>query len=86
MLLPFVRDLFLELEKDEVFRTGLRPTHGTLRLTGLTDTARWLYAALLARAAAGPALLFTADNKQAEAAFDVLEIFYKLLNPAAGPR
>ena len=84
MLLPFVRDLFLELEKDEVFRTGLRPTHGTLRLTGLTDTARWLYAALLARTAARPALLFTADNKQAEAAFDVLETFYKLLNPAAG--
>ena len=87
MILPFVRDLFLELEKDELFRTGLRATRGTLRLTGLTDTARWLYAALLARAssaAARPVLLFTTNNKQAEAAFDVLATFYELLNPGAG--
>ena len=84
MVLPFVRDLFLELEKDELFRTRLRLPRGTLRLTGLTDTARWLYAALLARAAARPVLFFTANNKQAEAAFDVLATFRELLNPTAG--
>ena len=84
MILPFVRDLFLELEKDELFRMGLRAPRGPLRLTGLTDTARWLYAALLARAAARPVLLFTANNKQAEAAVDVLATFYELLNPGAG--
>ena len=84
MVLPFVRDLFLELKKDELFRTRLRLPRGTLRLTGLTDTARWLYAALLARAAARPVLFFTANNKQAEAAFDVLATFRELLNPTAG--
>ncbi len=109
MVLPFVRDLLLELEKSEAFHAALKAsvarasgpqfdkageTHGTpgrapvlrvaARLTGLTETARLLYTALLARAAGRPALFFTASNKQAEAAFDALQTFHDLLNPTAG--
>jgi transcription-repair coupling factor (superfamily II helicase) len=83
MVLPFVRDLFLELQKGRVFRSVQGEV--CLRVTGLTDTARLLYVALLAQAAGRPVLFFTANNKQAEAAVDVVQTFYQLIgSPGAG--
>jgi transcription-repair coupling factor (superfamily II helicase) len=85
MVLPFVRDLFLELEKGPQFRAVQGEVCARTRISGLTDTARLLYAALLARAASPgrPVLFFTADNKQAEAAVDVIQTFHELVG--AGP-
>ncbi|MCX6615572.1 MAG: transcription-repair coupling factor [Acidobacteria bacterium] len=83
MVLPFVRDLFLELQKGRVFRSVQGEV--CLRVTGLTDTARLLYVALLAQAAGRPVLFFTANNKQAEAAVDVVQTFYQLIgSPGTG--
>ncbi len=82
MVLPFVRDLFRELEKNAAFRAVLAEKRAASRVTGLTETARLVYAALLARASGRPAFFFTADNKQAEAAWDVLQTYYDLVHPA----
>ena len=70
MILPFVRELFAELEHAPGFervRRHLSLATGRRRVSGLTQTARALYIPLLVRTARRPVLLFTADNKAAEA-------------------
>ena len=70
MILPFVRELFAELEQAPGFervRRHLSLATGRRRVSGLTQTARALYIPLIVRAARRPVLLFTADNKAAEA-------------------
>ena len=54
MILPFVREIFAELEQSSSFdrvRRHLSLGVGRRRLSGLTNTARSLYLPLLARAA-----------------------------------
>src|SRR5580658_288002 len=75
MILPFVREIFAELERSSAFdRVQRRLSLGTgrLRVSGLTATARSLYLPLLARAARQPVILIVADNKAAEALQPVL--------------
>ena len=75
MILPFVREIFAELERSSAFdRVQRRLSLGTgrLRVSGLTATARSLYLPLLARAARQPIILIVADNKAAEALQPVL--------------
>jgi transcription-repair coupling factor (superfamily II helicase) len=70
MILPFVRDIFAELEQAPGFervRRHLSLATGRRRVSGLTQTARALYIPLIARAARQPVLVITADNKAAEA-------------------
>jgi len=70
MILPFVREIFAELEQSSSFdrvRRHLSLGVGRRRLSGLTNTARSLYLPLLARAAKQPVLVIVADNKAAEA-------------------
>ena len=70
MILPFVRDLFAELEHVPGFervRRHLSLATGRRRVSGLTQTARALYIPLIARAAKQPVIVITADNKAAEA-------------------
>ena len=65
MILPFVRELFAELEHAPGFervRRHLSLATGRRRVSGLTQTARALYIPLLVRTARRPVLLFTADN------------------------
>lgn len=69
MILPFVRDLFAELEHAPSFervRRHLSLATGRRRVSGLTQTARALYLPLIARAARRPVVVLTADNKAAE--------------------
>ena len=70
MILPFVREIFAELEQSPGFervRRHLSLGAGRRRVSGLTATARALYLPLMARAAKQPVVLIVADNKAAEA-------------------
>ena len=70
MILPFVRELFAELEQAPGFervRRHLSLGAGRRRVSGLTTTARALYLPLIARAARQLVLVVVADNKAAEA-------------------
>ena len=69
MILPFVREIFAELEHSPAFdrvRRHLSLGAGRRRVSGLTATARALYIPLMARAARQPVLVVVADNKAAE--------------------
>ena len=70
MILPFVREIFAELEQSSAFdrvRRHLSLGVGRRRVSGLTNTARSLYLPLLARAAKQTVIVVVADNKAAEA-------------------
>jgi transcription-repair coupling factor (superfamily II helicase) len=69
MILPFVRDIFAELEHCSGFDRVIRHLSlgaGRRRVSGLTATARSLYIPLMARAAKRPVVVVVADNKTAE--------------------
>jgi len=69
MILPFVRDVFAELEHFSGFERVTRHLSlgaGRRRVSGLTVTARALYLPLMARAARQPVIVLVADNKAAE--------------------
>jgi len=75
MILPFVREIFADLEHSSAFERVQRHLSlgtGRRRVSGLTATARSLYLPLLARAARQPVILVVADNKAAEALEPVL--------------
>jgi transcription-repair coupling factor (superfamily II helicase) len=70
MILPFVREVFAELEHSSGFervRRHLSLGAGRRRVSGLTATARAVYLPLMARAARQPVIVVVADNKAAEA-------------------
>jgi transcription-repair coupling factor (superfamily II helicase) len=70
MILPFVREIFAELEHASRFervRRHLSLGAGRRRVSGLTATARAIYLPLMARAARQPVIVVVADNKAAEA-------------------
>jgi len=69
MILPFVRELFADLENSVPFervRRHLSAGSGRRRVSGLTFTARALYIPFFVRAANTPCLVLVADNKAAE--------------------
>ena len=75
MILPFVREIFAELEHCSGFervRRHLSLGTGRRRVSGLTATARALYVPLMARAARQPVIVVVADNKAAEALEQIL--------------
>ena len=70
MILPFVREIFAELEHSSSFervRRHLSLGTGRRRVSGLTSTARALYLPFMAKAAKYPVIVVVADNKAAEA-------------------
>ena len=70
MILPFVREIFADLEHTSAFervRRHLSLGSGRRIVSGLTATARSLYIPLIARAAQHPVIVVVADNKGAEA-------------------
>jgi transcription-repair coupling factor (superfamily II helicase) len=70
MILPFVREVFAELEHSSGFERVTRHLSlgaGRRRVSGLTATARSLYLPLMARAAKQLVTIVVADNKAAEA-------------------
>jgi transcription-repair coupling factor (superfamily II helicase) len=79
MILPFVREIFAELEHSSGFERVRRHLSlslglgaGRRRVSGLTATARAIYLPLMARAARQLAIVVVADNKAAEGLESIL--------------
>jgi transcription-repair coupling factor (superfamily II helicase) len=85
MLLPFVRELFADVERLPAFtRAASHLREGTerMRVTGLSPAAKALIAVLLRRAVERPLLLVVADNRATEELVPVLRAFCELTSAA----
>ncbi|MGA7908963.1 MAG: transcription-repair coupling factor, partial [Candidatus Sulfotelmatobacter sp.] len=81
MLLPFVRELFADVEKLPAFARAashLKEGTGWIRVSGLTPTAKSLLLVLFQRAAGRPLILVTNDNRAVEDFVPVLRGFAEL--------
>src|ERR1700726_2808698 len=81
MLLPFVRELFTDVEKLPAFArvaSHLKEGTGRIRVSGLTPTAKALLLVLFQRAAARPLLVVVNDNRAADDLIPVLQAFCEL--------
>jgi transcription-repair coupling factor (superfamily II helicase) len=81
MLLPFVREIFAEVEQLPAFRrvtSHLRESTGRIGVTGLSVSAQALLTVLLQRQAERPFILVVADNRAAEDLLPVLGAFAEL--------
>ncbi len=85
MVLPFVRDLFTDVEKLPAFSrvaSHLKEGTGRIRVSGLIPTAKALLSVLLQKAAGRPMILVVADNRAAEDLVPVLQAFCELTGAA----
>ncbi|MBI1740065.1 MAG: transcription-repair coupling factor [Acidobacteriales bacterium] len=85
MLLPFVRELFADVEQLPAFTRAashLRESTGRIRVTGLSSAAKTLITVLLRRSVERPFLLVVADNRAAEELLPVLRAFCELTGAA----
>jgi transcription-repair coupling factor (superfamily II helicase) len=85
MLLPFVRELFADVERLPAFTRAashLRESTGRIGVTGLSPAAKALIAVLLRRASDRPFVLVVADNRAAEELMPVLRAFCELTQAA----
>jgi transcription-repair coupling factor (superfamily II helicase) len=85
-----IDDLLSDLTRHAAFqslagRITSAQAPAVLRLSGLTLTAKALYAVLLHRATARPQLIVVDGNKQAEALYPLLQTFADLADPSAAP-
>jgi len=81
MLLPFVRELFTDVEKLPAFTrvaSHLKEGTGRLRVSGLTPSAKALLLVLFQRAAARPLIFVVNDNRAVEDLIPVLRGFCEL--------
>src|ERR1035438_4831205 len=85
MLLPFVREIFAEVEQLPAFTrvaSHLRESAGRIRVTGLSPAAKALIIVLLRRTVERPFVLVVADNRVAEELLPVLRAFCELTGAA----
>src|SRR5467141_931754 len=83
MLLPFVRELFADVEKLPAFArvaSHLKEGTGRIGVSGLTPTAKVLLLVLFQRASSRSLLLVVHDNRAAEDLVPVLQAFCQLTN------
>jgi len=69
MILPFVREIFADVETSPAFAravTLVKGGAGRIRVSGLTPTGRALFYPLLQRASARPLVVVVADNRAVE--------------------
>jgi transcription-repair coupling factor (superfamily II helicase) len=81
MLLPFVRELFADVEKLPAFTrvaSHLREGTGRIRVSGLTPTAKALLLVLFQRSAQRPIIFVVNDNRAVEEFVPVLRGFCEL--------
>src|ERR1035441_666501 len=81
MLLPFVRELFVDVEKLPAFArvaSHLKEGTGRMRVSGLTPTAKALLLVLFQRAAGRPLIFVVNDNRAVEDFVPVLRGFCEL--------
>jgi transcription-repair coupling factor (superfamily II helicase) len=85
MLLPFVREIFAEVEQLPAFTRAashLRESAGRISVTGLSPAARALIIVLLRRTVERPFVLVVADNRAAEELLPILRAFCELTGAA----
>ncbi|HLB93533.1 MAG TPA: transcription-repair coupling factor [Terriglobales bacterium] len=85
MLLPFVREIFAEVEQLSAFKrvaSHLKESAGRIRVTGLSAPAKALLVILLRRTAERPFILVVADNRAAEELLPILRAFCELTGAA----
>src|SRR2546421_290714 len=85
MVLPFVRDLFTDVEKLPAFArvaSHLKEGTGRISVSGLTPTAKALLLVLLRRAADRPLILVGSDNRSMEDFVPLLQAFCELTGAA----
>ena len=78
MVLPFVRELFADVEKLPAFvraASPLRSGAGRRSLSGLTPAAQALYLPLFQRAAGRPLIVIVPGNRAADELLPVVEAF-----------
>jgi transcription-repair coupling factor (superfamily II helicase) len=81
MLLPFVRELFADVEHLPAFTRAtshLKEGAGRIRVSGLTPTAKALFLALFQRSAGRPIIFVVNDNRAVEDLMPVLRGFCEL--------
>ena len=86
MVLPFVRDLFADVENLPAFTRAashLKTGAGGISVSGLTPTAKALLIALLHRAAGKPLVVVVSDNRAAEDLQPVVAAFGELTGAIA---
>jgi transcription-repair coupling factor (superfamily II helicase) len=82
MVLPFVRDLFTDVEKLPAFSrvaSHLKEGTGRIRVSGLTPTAKALLLVLLRKVTERPLIVVVSDNHVLEEFVPVLQAFSELL-------
>ena len=85
MVLPFVRDLFTDVEKLPAFSrvaSHLKEGTGRIRVSGLIPTAKALLLVLLQKAAGRPLIVVVPDNRAADDLVPVLQAFCELTGAA----
>ncbi|MBV9087848.1 MAG: transcription-repair coupling factor, partial [Acidobacteriaceae bacterium] len=86
MVLPFVRELFADVEKIPAFArvaTHLKGDAGRISVSGLTPTAKALAIALANRAAGRPLVIIVADNRCADEMVPTVQAFCELTGAAS---
>ncbi len=87
---PAIRDLFQSLARNAAFQDAvgrlIREPHARVSLSGLTGTAKALYAVLLWQATERPLLIVVDGNNRAEALSESIETFWDLLIAPDAPR
>ncbi|HWR15091.1 MAG TPA: transcription-repair coupling factor [Terriglobales bacterium] len=81
MILPFVRELFADVENLPAFSrvaTHLKAATGRIRVSGLTPPAQLLVSSLFPHALNRPVILIVADNKTAELMLPQVQAFCEL--------
>jgi transcription-repair coupling factor (superfamily II helicase) len=81
MALPFVRELFADVEKLPAFSrvaSRLKENTGRIRVSGLTPTAKALLLVLLQKAGGRPFIVIVNDNRAAEDLVPLLQGFAEL--------
>ena len=81
MILPFVRELFADVETSPILARAIAHTKGgagRLRVSGLTSTAKALFTVLLQRCTARPLILMVSDNRAIDELLPVLRSFAEL--------
>src|SRR6266851_2486064 len=85
MVLPFVRDLFTDVEKLPAFArvaSHLKEGTGRIRVSGLIPTAKALLLVMMEKAAGRPLIVVVPDNRSAEELLPVLQAFSELTGAA----
>ena len=85
MVLPFVRDLFADVEKLPAFlrvASHLKEGTGRIRVSGLTPTAKALLLVLLQKVTERPLIVVVPDNHVLEELQPGYKIKDRLLRPA----